>query len=98
MFVDHFVDPDLRLETFFEKDGAAENGGVGSEIRDIGTSAHLYWRLKKISFRACLFSYCFFGDKKIAFKSSLGLYFHPFIIEFRIEKNVKLERKIRSNT
>ena len=28
MFVDRFIDPDLRLETFFEKDWAAENGGV----------------------------------------------------------------------
>ena len=28
MFVYHFVDPDLRIETFFEKDGAAENGGI----------------------------------------------------------------------
>ena len=48
MFVYHFVDPDLRVETFFEKDEAAENGGVDFEIRDIGLSAHLYLRLKKI--------------------------------------------------
>ena len=27
----------------------------------------------------------FFGDKKISFKSSLDLYFHPSIIVFRIE-------------
>ena len=27
MFVYHFVDPDLRVETFFEKDEAAENRG-----------------------------------------------------------------------
>ena len=25
MFSYHFVDPDLSVETFFEKDGAAEN-------------------------------------------------------------------------
>ena len=24
----HLVDPDLRVEIFFEKEGAAENGGV----------------------------------------------------------------------
>ena len=30
----------------------------------------------------------FFGDKKTAFKSSLDLYFHPFIIEFRIERKI----------
>ena len=28
MFVHRFIDPDLRLETFFDKDGAAKNGGV----------------------------------------------------------------------
>ena len=42
MFIYHFVDPDLKVETFFEKDGAEENGGVDFEIRHIGTSAHLY--------------------------------------------------------
>ena len=52
MFVYHFVDPDLRVETFFQKDGAAENRGVDFEIGDIGTSAHLYWKLKKSSCRA----------------------------------------------
>ena len=42
MFVYHFVDPDLKVEIFFEKDRAAENGGVDFEIGDIGTSAPLY--------------------------------------------------------
>ena len=37
MFVYYLVDPELRLETFFEKDEAAGNEGV-----DLGTSAHLY--------------------------------------------------------
>ena len=31
---------------FFRKEQAAENGGIDFEIRDIGTSAHWYWRLK----------------------------------------------------
>ena len=48
------VDSHLRVQTFFEKDGALENGSFDFEIRDIGTRAHLYWRLKKISCRACL--------------------------------------------
>ena len=26
MFFYHFVDPDLRIDKFFEKEGAAENG------------------------------------------------------------------------
>ena len=42
MFVYHFVDSDFRAETVFEKDEAAENGGLDFEIGDIGTSAHLY--------------------------------------------------------
>ena len=42
MFVYHFVGPDLRVEIFFKKDKAAENGSVDFEIGDIGTSAHLY--------------------------------------------------------
>ena len=42
MFAYHFVDPGLKVEQFFGKDGAVENGGVDFEIGDIGTSAHLY--------------------------------------------------------
>ena len=49
MFVYHAVDPNLRVEIFFKKEGAAENGSVDFEKGDIGTSAHLYWKLKKIS-------------------------------------------------
>ena len=64
VFVFHFVDPDLWIEKFFEKDEAVENGGVDFEIGDVGTSAHLHWRLKKISCRACLLSYYFLVTKK----------------------------------
>ena len=46
MFVYHFADPDLRVQIFFEKEGAAENGGADFEIGDIGTSPNFYWRLK----------------------------------------------------
>ena len=42
MFVYHFVDPDLRVETFLKTDEAAENGGVDFEIGDISTFAHLF--------------------------------------------------------
>ena len=59
MFDCHFVDPCLGVETFFEKDEAAENWGLDFEIGECGTSAHLYLRLKKISFRFCLLSCCF---------------------------------------
>ena len=34
------------------------------------------------------FLFFFFGDKKIAFKSSLDLYFHPSISEFRFEEKI----------
>ena len=53
----NFVDPELRFDIFFEKERAAENGHVDFDVRDIGTSAHLYWWLKKISCRACLLFY-----------------------------------------
>ena len=42
MFVYHFVDPDLRVEIIFRKEGAAENGRIDFEIVDIDTSAHWY--------------------------------------------------------
>ena len=32
----------LRVDILFEKERAAENGGIDFEIWDIGTSAHLY--------------------------------------------------------
>ena len=47
MFIYHFVDLDLRVDAFFEKDGIPENGVVDFEIGDIDNSAHLYWRLEK---------------------------------------------------
>ena len=47
-FFYHFFDPDLRVETFFIKDETAENRGADFEIEDIGYSAHLYGRLRKI--------------------------------------------------
>ena len=42
MFVYYFVDPDLRVDIFFEKEEAAENGGIDFEIGDVDTSAQLY--------------------------------------------------------
>ena len=42
MFVYHFLDPDPKVETFFKKDEATENGGNNFEIWDIDTSANLY--------------------------------------------------------
>ena len=74
MFFYHLIVPDLKVETFFEKDEAAENGGAHFEIVDIGSSAYLYWKLKEISCRACLLLNFF------------DMCFHPPIIEFRIEE------------
>ena len=52
IFVYHFVDPDLKVDVIFRKEGTAENGGVDFKIGDIGTSVHWYWRLKKIAFKS----------------------------------------------
>ena len=82
----------LGGEIFFENKGTAENGYVHFEIWDIGTSPHLYWRLKKVSYRTYLLFYYSFGDKKIAFKSPFNLYFNPFIIEFFFSKLKKRYR------
>ena len=42
IFVYHFVDSDQRIEISFEKEGAAEHGGIDFVIGDIGTVANLY--------------------------------------------------------
>ena len=41
IFVCHFVDPNLKVEVIFRKEGTAENG-IDFEIGDIDTSAHWY--------------------------------------------------------
>ena len=51
ILVHHFVDSDLRIKIFFEKDGAAKKRGIDFEIGNIDTSAYLYWDIKKVSFR-----------------------------------------------
>ena len=71
IFVYHFVDLDLRVGIFFEKEWAGENGGLNFEIGDIGTSAQVYWKLKKVSCKACLLCFLtFFSYKKIFQKLS----------------------------
>ena len=52
IFVYHSVDPDLKIEITFRKEGTIENGKIDFETGDIGTSAHWYWRLKKIAFKS----------------------------------------------
>lgn len=39
----HFVDPDLGLEVFLEKEGETEKGNDAFKLEDWGTSGHLYW-------------------------------------------------------
>ena len=76
----HFLDLDLRIEISFEKEAAAENGGVDFETGDI------YKLLLEIdeNFMQSLCTFLFFisVDKKIAFENSLDMYFHSYIIEF----------------
>ena len=47
MLVYHLVNPDLKIQIFFEKEGAEEKEGIDFEKRDIDTSECLYWGLKK---------------------------------------------------
>ena len=63
MFVYHFVDPDLRINIFFEKEVTAENG----ELILYAALHTCIMGLKKISCGAYLLFYWNFGDKKIAF-------------------------------
>ena len=56
----------------FRKEGTAENGDIDFEIGDTGTSVHWYWRLKKISCRACLIFITLLVTKT-AFKSPFDL-------------------------
>ena len=89
MFIYHFINPDLRVETIFEKDEAKENGGVDCEIGLV--HKYLYKLVLKVEenlMQSLSPLLLFFDDKKIAFKSSVDLYFHPFIIEFRIEEKI----------
>ena len=89
IFIYHFIDPDLRVETIFEKDEAKENGGVDCEIALV--HKYLYKLVLKVEenlMQSLSPLLLFFGDKKIAFKSPLDLYFHSFIIEFRIEEKI----------
>ena len=66
-FIYHFVDPDLTVEIFFEKKGAVENGDVDFQIRDIGTSTHMYWKLKQSNAGLVCFFIVFFFVTKNSF-------------------------------
>ena len=41
IFVYHFVDPDLKVEVIFRKEGTAENGGTDFEIGDKNRNVHV---------------------------------------------------------
>ena len=72
MFVSHFVGLDLRVEMFFGKERAAENGGVNFELEDIGNSAHLYWSWRNFHANPVSSSFLmFFGDEKWLLKALL---------------------------
>ena len=52
MSVYHLVDHELKVETFFWKEGPSESGEV-----DLETSAQVPWRLKKVSCRVFILSF-----------------------------------------
>ena len=62
MFVYHFVDPDLRIETFFKKDKAPENGSVDVEIGDMHNCIEGRRKFHVETFCSPIF---FFSEKKI---------------------------------
>ena len=68
MFVKHFVDPDLKAEIIFRKEGTAENEGIDFEIGRIGTSLHWYWRLEKFNPEPIFFFIIFSMTKKNIFE------------------------------
>ena len=76
----------LRVETLFEKDGAAENGSVDFEIGNVGTTAHFYGRTNKNSCSAR--QLIVFLVKKKALKRSYDLFFHPSIIKIKLEEKI----------
>ena len=60
-------------------------------ILAIGSSAHLYWKLNKISCKACLLSFYFFGDKKIALKAPLTCIFISPLLSLEPGKKIHTE-------
>ena len=79
MFVYNFVDPNLRVGIFFQKDwGQKKRALILKQV--VEARRHTFiggWR--KFHTRPVMRN-CFFLVK--AFESSLGIYFHPSIIEF----------------
>ena len=66
MLIYHFVDLNLGVEIFFEKERTTETWNVDFEVENSGTSVHLYFG------RGCLLFYCFFWwQKRITFKALL---------------------------
>ena len=61
MFVTHFGDPDLRVEIFFKKEEAAENGDIDFDKGNISTTV------------CTAFLLFFFWWQKIDFKSSIDM-------------------------
>ena len=88
IFVYHFVDPDLRVETFFEKDGAAKNGCVDFEIGDKGHSTHLYWR--KFHSEPVCFLIAFLVTKEKLLKAFLTYTFIPPLLSSESRKRYTL--------
>ena len=85
MFVYHFVDPDLRVETFLKKVETAENGGVDFEIRDIGI---LVLKVEENFIQSLCALLLFFGD--YLFKTLLTCTFIPLLLSSGSRKKYTL--------
>ena len=90
MLIYHCVDLHLRVETFFEKDEAAENGGVDFEIGDLPllhTCIEGWRKFHEETVRSLID----FSWQKIAFKSSLDLHFIPSLLRSESRKKIHTE-------
>ena len=75
-FAYHFVDLDLRVEIFFDKERLTENGSVDFEIGDVSTFAHF----TKFHAEPVCFFYCFLVTKKQLLKALLTCTFIPSLL------------------
>ena len=80
IYVYLFVDPDWGLRYSSKKRGAAEKEGIYFEIRDIDTSAHLHWGLKKIHAKPVWIFIVLLVTIRVALKVLLTCTFIPWLL------------------
>ena len=73
MLIYHFVDLNLGVEIFFEKERTTETWNVDFEVENSGTSVHLYFGVEDNFMQGLptLLVFFFWWQKRIAFKALL---------------------------